>query len=460
MSVESVPYSARIVPHLPDMPTDRASAPRRRNGGRPAPPTSPRGNSRRNPRFGGGPKSARSHVKAMSPVVANAPTSPADASERFSSFLTPYEQAEIFDFSDIYYVGKRSSKINIDPRVQDSESFDDETNNYNLSIGDHLAYRFEIVALFGAGAFGQVARCFDHKTRQSVAVKVIVNTEQMHEQGRVEAQILSQLCGRDQRHIVRAFDYFVFRSHICITFEILGMNLFELCEVNKFQPLPARLVRMYALQMLSALDQLHKIGAVHCDIKPENVLLVAGSNALVKIIDFGSGCFDGHQIYEYIQSRFYRAPEVVLGIPYGPPMDVWSVALVIVELLLGRPLFPGDDEPEQLAMIAELLGPVPEQMLDQAKRRDEFFTEDNEMLNATVTAVRVPGTMNLKEILETNDDYLIDFLMKLLTWDPDARATASQAMQHPWIRMKEIRPGGGRVNKNLPTLNSRKRRRY
>jgi dual specificity tyrosine-phosphorylation-regulated kinase 2/3/4 len=99
------------------------------------------------------------------------------------------------------------------------------------------------------------------------------------------------------------------------------MNLFELSQSNVFQPLPSQFVRFYGLQMFAALDQCHRIGVIHCDIQPENILLVPGSNTLIKLIDFGSGSFDGNQKYEDIQSRFYRSPEVIIGLQYGPPMD-------------------------------------------------------------------------------------------------------------------------------------------
>jgi dual specificity tyrosine-phosphorylation-regulated kinase 2/3/4 len=203
--------------------------------------------------------------------------------------------------------------------------------------------------------------------------------------------------------------------------------------------------------MFSALDQVHRIGAVHCDMKPENVLLVPGSNALIKLIDFGSSCFDGRQKYEYIQSRFYRAPEVIIGIPYGAPMDVWSAALIIVELLIGKPLFPGDDEEEQLAMISELLGDPDPDWVAGAKRKDDFFESDGSLRRENLAVMRFAGTMNLKHVLQTNDGYLLDFIMRCLQWEPSTRMTASQAMQHPWIRMKEVQMGS-RQEPVLPVL--------
>jgi dual specificity tyrosine-phosphorylation-regulated kinase 2/3/4 len=370
-----------------------------------------------------------------SPVVANAPISPESAVNRYGHFLTNLERSEIFDFPEIYFVGYRDKKIDAEP--DEEAPFDDDTDNYQLSIGDHLAYRYEIVSVLGAGAFGEVARCFDHKLGHPVAVKVIINTVQMHEQGQVEIAILAALSSQPHRHIVRPFDGFVFRSHVCISFEVLGVNLFEYCQSNSFCPVSERSARLYALQLFSALAHVHRSGAIHCDLKPENILLEPGSTTRVKLIDFGSGCFVGHAKFEYIQSRFYRAPEVLVGLPYGPPMDVWSAGLVVAEIIAGKPLFPGDDQDEQIEMIAELLGEPDAALFGTARHQDHFFDSDGALRR---TSFRIPGSLDLKELLQTGDEMLIDFLLRCLTWDQENRMTAAQALRHPWIRRKNVLP--------------------
>eukprot|EP00882_Tetradesmus_deserticola_P030836 GHRQ01034808.1.p2 GENE.GHRQ01034808.1~~GHRQ01034808.1.p2 ORF type:complete len:139 (-),score=25.81 GHRQ01034808.1:49-465(-) len=80
---------------------------------------------------------------------------------------------------------------------------------------------------------------------------------------------------------------------------------------------------------------------IHCDLKPENVLLVAPQRSAIKVIDFGSSCFVDEQMYTYVQSRFYRSPEVILGLPYGCEIDIWSFGCILAELFMGYPLFPG-----------------------------------------------------------------------------------------------------------------------
>eukprot|EP00831_Metopus_contortus_P061997 TRINITY_DN53950_c0_g1_i1.p1 TRINITY_DN53950_c0_g1~~TRINITY_DN53950_c0_g1_i1.p1 ORF type:complete len:246 (+),score=23.34 TRINITY_DN53950_c0_g1_i1:74-739(+) len=114
---------------------------------------------------------------------------------------------------------------------------------------------------------------------------------------------------------VKMLDYFVFRKHICITFEMLGQNLYEYIRDTDFKGLPLDLIKKYAIQLLHSLEFLKKHSIVHCDLKPENVLISRSDKSIVRLIDFGSGCFQEEQIYTYIQSRFYRAPEIMLAIP-------------------------------------------------------------------------------------------------------------------------------------------------
>ncbi|EAY18740.1 CMGC family protein kinase [Trichomonas vaginalis G3] len=261
----------------------------------------------------------------------------------------------------------------------------------------------------------------------------------MHEQGQIEAKILAKLNKSNSPFIVRAYDFFIFRSHICITYEILGKNLYEISQANNYRPLPVKLVRQYATEMLRGIEQCHRLGIVHCDLKPENVLVCPDNKVHCKLIDFGSSCFDGHQKYEYIQSRFYRAPEVMIGVKYGPPMDIWSFALIVVELLLGKPLFPGENELEQLTMIAEVLGNPNAGLVRQGKRKNEFFDEQLHLKQSRSVRKRIPGSLPLSRALKSNDPVYEDFIARCLTWDPIARTTATQLLQHPWLHMKEVK---------------------
>ena len=156
-------------------------------------------------------------------------------------------------------------------------------------------------------------------------------------------------------------------------FELLSVNLYELIKQNQFRGLSTTLVRVFAQQLLNALSLLNKARLIHCDLKPENILLKNLESPVIKIIDFGSACDERQTVYTYIQSRFYRSPEVLLGLPYSSAIDMWSLGCIVVELFLGLPLFPGSSEYNQVSRITEMLALPPTWMLEMGKQSGEFF---------------------------------------------------------------------------------------
>jgi dual specificity tyrosine-phosphorylation-regulated kinase 2/3/4 len=395
-----------------------------------------------NPRFRRGSPATQRSIADLSPVVSHAPIPPSEACAKYISLLNHYELEEISGFPEIYYLGQPSKKVHPNRTGASNHGYDDREHHYRCSPGDHIAYRFEIRAILGKGAFGAVLRCFDHKTQSDVALKLIINTEQMHEQGKIEVSLLQRLSsapGFKASYIVRGIDFFVFRRHICSTFEILGLNLYEYSRSLRFRPIEASQMRPIARSILSALAFMHRESVVHCDMKPENVLLCPESSTDVRVIDFGSSCVVGQQRYEYIQSRFYRAPEVILGLSYGPPMDIWSFACIVAELMMGRPLFAGDDEAEQIQMLMEVLGAPPRHLIDRCARRKHFFLADGTPLPAGRNRRRrqIRG-MTLRQLTKINDNLLLDLLGKCLEWDQNKRITAPEAINHPWFAVREV----------------------
>lgn len=105
-------------------------------------------------------------------------------------------------------------------------------------------------------------------------------------------------------------------------------------------------MKHFGIQILVALSYMRTHHIVNCDLKPENIMLKKANKSGIKIIDYGSGCFEPEQIYTYIQSRFYRAPEIILGMRYSSAIDMWSFGCIMYELYVGYPLFAGEDENE------------------------------------------------------------------------------------------------------------------
>lgn len=173
------------------------------------------------------------------------------------------------------------------------------------------------------------------------------------------------------------------------------------------------------------------MGIIHCDLKPENILLKQPNKSGIKIIDYGSSCFMGERIYTYIQSRFYRAPEIILGIPYTTAIDMWSFGCIIAELFTGFPLFPGENEMEQLAYIMEIKGVPEDYLLEMSQRRKLFFDNNNEPLIVANSRgkKRRPLTKTLKGVLlKCGDEKFLDFVNQCLDWDPINRMTPLEAL--------------------------------
>ena len=313
------------------------------------------------------------------PVQPTPRMSPREAIALFGSSLSPYELHEILGYRDIYFVGPSARKRPATKeRSSSNHGYDDDRGDYLIIKHDHLNYRYEIIDTLGKGSFGQVLQCLDHKTGNSVAIKIIRNKKRFHHQALVEVKILERLIDWDpenQHNVIMKTEHFYFRGHLCISTELLSINLYELIKANSFAGFSTTLIRRFATQMLQSLVLMKQHNVIHCDLKPENVLLRHPAKSSIKVIDFGSSCFENEKVYTYIQSRFYRSPEVILGMEYTSAIDMWSFGAILVELYTGYPIFPGENEQEQLACLMEVLGIPEKYIIDKSTRRKIFFGE-------------------------------------------------------------------------------------
>ncbi|TMW66491.1 hypothetical protein Poli38472_004256 [Pythium oligandrum] len=400
---------------------------------------------------------------------------------------------------------------------QGNGGLDNEERNLIVRERDVLGGRrasppqaeYIVLDLLGQGTFGQVFRCQNAVTKEIVAVKVIRNHPSYYKQAIVEVQITGMLnasyTAEEAPHMARLKGHFEYCNHLCLVFELLGINVYELIADNNFNGFSLDTTRGFLQQILHALVQLEDVGVIHCDLKPENILL-AGSNALLsdivydrrypspftlpsdheleiphlKVVDFGSACMENETVYSYIQSRFYRSPEVLLGIPYSGSIDLWSLGCIAVEMFLGLPLFPGVSEHDQLRLIEETLGILPQHLLRRGRhvlkfynlRRDqtfvlkspEEFAEENKSevqiskkyfkhskLYDMIHAYPLPKDASPVQIAHECErrDALLHFLGGVLRVDPDIRWTARDAVLHPFITGQRFDPSGGYVHRPM-----------
>ncbi|KAK4109407.1 hypothetical protein N656DRAFT_336866 [Canariomyces notabilis] len=354
--------------------------------------------------------------------------------------LNIYERGEIVDYKDVYFCGTQNAAKVVGDVQSDKPNYgyDDERGDYTIVPGDHLAYRYEIIDVLGKGSFGQVVRCIDHKTGVLVAVKIIRNKKRFHQQALVEVNILQKLREWDpkNKHSMVNFTHsFYFRGHLCISTELLDMNLYEFIKSNAFRGFSLKLIRRFTKQMLSSLNLLKQHKVIHCDLKPENILLRHPLHSEIKVIDFGSSCFENEKVYTYIQSRFYRSPEVILGMTYGMPIDMWSLGCILAELYTGVPIFPGENEQEQLACIMEVFGPPEKHLIEKSTRKKLFFDSMGKP-RLTVSSKgrrRRPSSKTLQQVLKCDDEAFLDFIARCLRWDPDRRMKPEEAIRHEFI---------------------------
>ncbi|KAJ9152119.1 Kinase-like protein [Pleurostoma richardsiae] len=366
-----------------------------------------------------------------------------------------------------------------------NDGYDNEDSDYILYVNDILGSeeaghknRYLILDVLGQGTFGQVVKCQNLKTQEVVAVKVIKNRTAYFNQSMMEVSVLdllnTKLDKNDDHHLLRLKDTFIHRQHLCLVFELLSVNLYELIKQNQFRGLSTTLVRVFAQQLLNGLALLNKARLIHCDLKPENILLKNLESPIIKIIDFGSACDERQTVYTYIQSRFYRSPEVLLGLPYSSAIDMWSLGCIVVELFLGLPLFPGSSEYNQVSRIVEMLGNPPNWMIEMGKQAGEFFEKRQDEfgrrtyhLKSMEQYSREHGTKEqpskkyfqastLPEIIKSypmprknmkqseidremnNRIAFIDFVRGLLTINPLERWSPQQAKLHPFITQQKF----------------------
>ncbi|KAK7262736.1 hypothetical protein RJT34_30316 [Clitoria ternatea] len=370
-----------------------------------------------------------------------------------------------------------------------NDGYDNVNSDLILTVNFVLIHleknkRYIVKDLLGHGTFGQVAKCWDSDAKSFVAVKIIKNQPAYYQQALVEVTILTTLNKKydpeDKHHIVRIYDYFVYQRHLCICFELLETNLYELIKMNHFRGLSLGIVQLFSKQILCGLGLLKEAGIIHCDLKPENILLCTSVKpAELKIIDFGSACMENRTVYSYIQSRYYRSPEVLLGYQYTTAIDMWSFGCIVAELFLGLPLFPGASEFDLLRRMIEILGAQPpDYVLRDAKNTSKFFkcigsiqniesSESSKNVRSVYQALTVEeyearelkkptigkeyfNHMNLEAIV-VNYPYrknlpkedivkesqirlaLIDFLKGLVEFDPAKRWSPFQASKHPFV---------------------------
>ena len=261
-------------------------------------------------------------------------------------------------------------------------------------------YTYIINDLLGTGISGQTFKVFCKNDNKYYALKIIKNEPLYTKMSNYEYLImkkLNDLDRNDQYHIIRSYNCFKFNNHLCIVNELMQKTLLEILKVNSSVGLSLTSIRFITKQILKAVEFIHNSDFVHTDLKPENILLsiqnennvnstqasqntdLITNKVLVKIADFGSAIMKKNLIRkEYIQSMYYRAPEVIIGLPLNEKVDVWSIACILIELYISTPIMPGTSSYDQLYKINTLIGECPQHLIEFSKKGNKYFIRDKE----------------------------------------------------------------------------------
>merc|ERR1719382_2036312 len=252
----------------------------------------------------------------------------------------------------------------------------------------------------------------------------------------------------DEKHCLKLIDYFYHKEHLIIVTELLRDNLYEFSKFTREcgdTPPYFTLGRLQkiARQVLTSLEYVHSLRLIHCDLKPENILIRSYSRCEVKVIDFGSSCFVDDHLSSYVQSRSYRAPEVMLGLPYDQKIDLWSLGCILAELWTGYVLFQNDSVQSLLARVLGIIGEFPYHLMTRGRYVPQYFTQDGQLYQEIEGPpcpdrgrrlhLLVPKRTSLRQRMRTDCAEFLDFLEQLLQLDPAKRPTAREAMAHPFL---------------------------
>eukprot|EP00899_Mesostigma_viride_P013059 jgi/Mesvir1/21754/Mv04159-RA.1 len=321
----------------------------------------------------------------------------------------------------------------------------EETKDFPIRINSVVAGRYQVMEFLGSAAFSKAVQCIDLRTGMVVCIKIIKNNKDFLDQSLDEIKLLKLVNKEDpddRHHLLRMYDYFYHKEHLFIVCELLRANLYEFQKYNResggepYFTLPR--LQAIARSCLEALRFLHSLDLIHCDLKPENILVKSYSRCQVKVIDLGSSCFTTDHLSSYVQSRSYRAPEVILGLPYGPKIDIWSLGCIVAELCSGYVLFQNDSLSTLLARVVGILGEIDRSLLDRGKYSHKFFTKKYQLyeINPDTGQYEIlhPKLSSLAHRVPQADKELLDFMSQLLQVDPDKRPSAEEALAHPWLR--------------------------
>ena len=368
------------------------------------------------------PKTA-THNKRLK--IFSEPITPSEAIMNYAYLINDYEILELSSFPEIYYLYKTNNKVNTS-----------NLKKYPFTLNEGIAFRYEMLGILGSGAYGCVFKCFDYKTQKYVAIKTMRRTADDAVFIDRESDILKYLNEQyiGNSNIIKYHEDFCYRGFSCIVTDYMDMNLLSYTQYFTYNAIPMKQLKEIGKQIATGIEQVHKAHLIHCDIKPENILVheknSESDHVKLYIADFGLALEENNRVQPYVQTLFYRAPEVIFGIPYSKEIDIWSFGCLLFELAAGHPLFYARDEEELIQQMVELMGDPPKELVKKSEvmmevfgyPSEEFETKNDEEKEAFISSL-FP--------FESPD--LVKLISDCINWIPSKRPTIEQIMKNPFF---------------------------
>lgn len=289
-------------------------------------------------------------------------------------------------------------------------------------------HRYTIIGQLGDGSFGVVSKAMHTTTGEIVAVKKMKQRFASWEEC-LQLREIQSLRRLQHPNIIKLKEVVRENTELFLIFEMMELNVYQITRLRSEQVgsvqniFNDREVRSIMSQTLLGLSAIHKGGFMHRDLKPEN-LLTKGD--IVKIADFGLAkeIRSRPPFTEYVSTRWYRAPEIILrSTHYNSPIDIWACGVIFAELYLNRPLFPGASDPDQLFKICSILGPPNPNDWDEGYQLARRLN------------IRFPpmAPTPLRQIIPNAPAVAIDLIEQMLRFNPSDRPTSATCLQHPFF---------------------------
>ena len=326
------------------------------------------------------------------------------------------------------------------------ETPNDGRRQFEWRTGERVM-EYELVKELGKGAFAKVIQGRNRTKGTTVAMKFVHDIRRYHESALIEITMLRDIKSKDPTNSLgcaEIIEDFTFDRHRCIVFPKYGPSIFDVIVSNDYKGFPSNTVQAVSYHILSAMKQLHSLNIIHTDIKPENIvfrhpeMLRSSSknhplSSEIVIIDLGNAQYDDEPKEDVIQTKNYRAPEVMFGANWSMPVDIWSVGCLLVELVTGELLFSPTDTSEHIVLIEHICGSFSSHM---CRRYKSFF--DSKGRARRSSDPRLSSTLRKNPTLRNHCSSMPsgfrDLVRGLLERDPYERLTARRALDSEYLK--------------------------